>query len=73
MAGDKSGGVKAKETNLKRNPNFYKEIGAKGGKNGTTGGFASALVGDDGMTGRQRAKVVGIFGGRKSKRGSSAS
>ena len=27
MAGSKSGAIKARDTNLKNNPNFYKEIG----------------------------------------------
>jgi uncharacterized protein len=39
MAGTKIGGQKAREANLKRNPNFYSEIGAKGGKNSNNGGF----------------------------------
>lgn len=40
MAGTKAGGLKARDKNLAKNPNFYKDIGAKGGRNGTTGGFA---------------------------------
>lgn len=42
MAGTKAGGLKARDTNLKRQGNdFYKRIGAIGGRNGHTGGFAS--------------------------------
>ena len=32
------------------------------------GGFASELVGKDGLTGRDRAKKCGAIGGRKSRR-----
>lgn len=70
MAGTKAGGRKARDTNLaKYGRNFYQEIGARGGRNGHTGGFASETVGKDGLTGRQRASMVGTIGGRKSKRG----
>lgn len=31
MAGTKAGGVRTRETNLARDPDFYKKIGAKGG------------------------------------------
>lgn len=48
---------------------FYKRIGAKGGHNGTTGGFASNKVGEDGLTGRQRAVLAGAIGGHISRRG----
>lgn len=42
MAGTKLGGKKAAETNIKRHgKGFYANIGAKGGRNGTTGGFAA--------------------------------
>lgn len=32
MAGTREGGLKAREANLARDPDFYKKIGAKGGK-----------------------------------------
>lgn len=32
MSGNSVGGKKARDTNLKRNPNFYKELGKMGGK-----------------------------------------
>lgn len=58
MAGSKQGGIKARDTNIKKYGNsYYAEIGSKGGKKGTTGGYASNKVGKDGLTGRQRAKL----------------
>lgn len=69
MAGTKAGGLKAKLRNLEKDPDFYKNIGRKGGKNGHTGGFASMSVGKDGLTGSERASLVGQRGGRISKRG----
>lgn len=48
---------------------FMKRIGAKGGKLSTTGGFASGIVGADGLTGPERAKIAGSKGGKISKRG----
>nr|DAP75768.1 MAG TPA: hypothetical protein [Caudoviricetes sp.] len=71
MAGNHTGGLKARDTNLKRNPNFYRDIGSIGGKRGKTGGFASNAIGDDGLTGRERAKVAGKKGGLISRRGKS--
>lgn len=68
MAGNKIGGKKSAEKNLKRDPDFYKKIGARGGANGNTGGFASQVVGEDGLTGGERARVAGAAGGRKSRR-----
>ena len=58
MAGTKAGGLKAKEKNLKNNPNFYAEIGSKGGKNGHTGGFAAN---------RELARIAGALGGSRKK------
>lgn len=72
MAGNKEGGKKAAKTNLKRyGKDFYKRIGAMGGRNGNTGGFASDVVGKDGLTGRERAVVAGRIGGLLSRRGPS--
>lgn len=60
MAGTKAGGQKAAATNLERHgKDFYREIGAKGGRNGHTGGFASNP---------ELAKIAGAKGGRISKR-----
>ena len=43
-------------------------IGARGGENGTDGGFASQRPGKDGLTGPERAALVGKIGGIKSRR-----
>ena len=40
-------------------------IGAMGGKVSRKGGFASAKVGKDGLTGAQRAKRAGAVGGTR--------
>ena len=49
------------------------EIGSKGGANGKgpgyKGGFASDEVGEDGLNGRQRARLAGAVGGKRSRRG----
>lgn len=69
MAGTKEGGRKAAATNkAKYGSSFYARIGANGGQNGRTGGFASGKVGADGLTGRERAKRAGQQGGRISRR-----
>jgi hypothetical protein len=63
MAGTKAGGKAAAETNRKKyGSDFYAKIGAKGGQNGKTGGFAA------GEEGRKRARVYGAIGGRISRR-----
>jgi len=59
MAGTVAGGRKAAEKNLQRDPNFYAKIGAKGGQNGHTGGFAANP---------ELARVAGAKGGRISRR-----
>lgn len=69
MSGTREGAAKAALTNKKKHgEDFYKRIGSKGGRNGTTGGFASDKVGEDGLTGRQRAKLAGAIGGHISRR-----
>lgn len=61
MGGTKAGGLKAKETNLKRNgKDFYKRIGSLGGKVGGMKGFA---------LNPELAKRAGRKGGKISKRG----
>ena len=63
MAGTVDGGRKARETNYKKyGKDFYKKVGALGGKMGRTGGFAANL---------ELAKTAGAIGGRKSTRGPS--
>lgn len=59
MAGTIAGGKKAAEKNLAKDPLFYAKIGAKGGQNGHTGGFAANP---------QLARVAGAKGGRISRR-----
>jgi general stress protein YciG len=63
MAGTKAGGLKASATNKQRwGEDFYKRIGAKGGRNGHTGGFAAN---------RELASIAGKKGGSISRRGKS--
>lgn len=70
MSGTRAGGLKAKETNYKlHGDDFYARIGHIGGQKCGTGGFASYNIGEDGLTGRERARIAGAKGGRKSKRG----
>lgn len=61
MAGTKEGGLKAKNTNYeKHGRDFYKRIGAIGGRNSRSGGFAAN---------RELASRAGRIGGMRSKRG----
>lgn len=60
MAGTKSGGKAAAETNkAKYGSDFYKRIGSVGGKKGRTGGF---------FANRELARIAGAKGGRISRR-----
>lgn len=60
MSGTKAGGQKAKKRNMELyGDDFYSRIGARGGRNGHTGGFASDL---------NRAREAGRKGGLKSSR-----
>lgn len=69
MAGTQAGGTKAAQTNkTKYGSDFYAMIGAKGGKRSNNGGFASDKKGADGLSGRERARLAGAKGGRKSRR-----
>ena len=61
MAGTVKGGKAAAATNKsKYGKDFYAKIGAKGGKQGTTGGF---------YANRELARIAGAKGGAKSRRG----
>ena len=61
MAGNYIGGRKARDTNkAKYGPDFYARIGAIGGRNGNTGGFAAN---------RELARIAGRKGGLRSRRG----
>lgn len=65
MAGTKAGGMKAAITNKeKQGKDFYKRIGAKGGRNGHTGGF---------YNNPELARRAGRIGGLKSRRGKQCS
>lgn len=69
MVQTREGGKKTAQTiKEKWGSDFYREIGRKGGKNGHTGGFASNVVGRDGLTGKERARIAGRKGGTISKR-----
>lgn len=68
MPGTKAGGIKVRDSNLAKDPDYYKKIGKIGGSSGNTGGFASKVIGSDGLTGPERAVKVGILGGRVSRR-----
>lgn len=60
MSGTKIGGAKAAHTNrLRHGLDFYVRIGAKGGKNGHTGGF---------FANPELARIAGRKGGKKSRR-----
>lgn len=59
MAGTVEGGKKAAAKNKAREPGFYARIGAMGGKNGRTGGFAAN---------RELARIAGAKGGTISRR-----
>lgn len=60
MSGTSMGGKKAAAKNLANDPNFYKRIGAKGGANGHTGGFAS-----DPFLAREAGRKGGLVSKRK--------
>ncbi len=69
MVQTREGGRKTAQTiKEKWGSDFYREIGRKGGKNGHTGGFASNVVGRDGLTGKERARIAGRKGGTISRR-----
>lgn len=70
MPGTLDGALKARETHYRKYGNgYYAKIGAKGGRLGKTGGFAHEGLGKDGLTGRERARIVGRKGGAISRRG----
>lgn len=61
ISGTIAGGRKTRETNYKKHgKDFYKRIGAIGGRRGSTGGF---------YANRALASIAGAMGGRVSKRG----
>ena len=65
MAGTVAGGIKARNTNYKKNgKDFYKRIGSLGGANSHNGGFHANPA---------LAKIAGAKGGRISRRGEGSS
>lgn len=61
MSGTIEGGIKARETNkIKHGDDFYKRIGAKGGKKCVKKGFG---------TNTELARIAGAKGGKNSRRG----
>lgn len=78
MTNTKAGGKKAQQTLLERLGSkeavkeYYRQIGAKGGAKSRGGGFGSDKVGNDGLTGYQRARIAGTKGGRVSRISSKA-
>lgn len=71
MPGNLTGGLRARDTNKKNDPDFYRKLGALGGSapHSDPRGFASNVVGKDGLTGKERARKCGAVGGRISRRG----
>lgn len=67
MAGTRAGGLRARDMNLRRDPDFYKKIGQKGGRNGNTGGFARQ-PGETPEEHHARVSRMGAKGGRISRR-----
>lgn len=59
MSGNRIGGIKARDKNLAKNPNFYSDIGRKGGKARVPKGFAAN---------RELARIAGAKGGKISRR-----
>lgn len=59
MAGSRETGLKAARTNKKKDPDFYKKIGAMGGRASNWGGFSAD---------RELARRAGRKGGLKSRR-----
>ena len=71
----KQGGATLVATMVKKYGSYeaYKqsmrERASRGGKIGNTGGFASNVIGNDGLTGYERARVAGRKSGEISRRG----
>lgn len=60
MSGNKESALRVRDLLLARNPNFYKELGAKGGRAKVPKGFSQN---------RALAAAAGRAGGLKSKKG----
>lgn len=69
MSGTAEGGRRAAaRTKELYGDDHHSRVGSIGGKKSSNGGFASQKVGKDGLTGIQRAKLLGSKGGGISKR-----
>ena len=77
MSGTKLGAQKGLQTKLEKlgSPEalkqYFVEIGRKGGWTSSShaeSGFSCPIIGKDGLTGAERARVAGAKGGRVSKR-----
>ena len=64
MAGTRAGGLKTAATNKRNDPDFYRKLGAKGGKKSTKGGFWYAKY----VLGSNLAVEAGRKGGLKSRK-----
>lgn len=60
MAGTSQGSKLAVQKNLAKDPDYYRKLGASGGRASNTGGFAEDKV---------RARTAGAMGGRYGRRG----
>lgn len=60
MGGNKEGAQKARDANLAKDPDYYKKMGARGGAapHSIITGFGDDRVGKDGLTGKERARIV---------------
>lgn len=70
MSGSRIGGLKTKQLNLERDPDFYRKIGSIGGKISKGGGFASKTICtcSDLKYSHIKAECAGARGGRISRR-----
>ena len=59
MAGTREGGLKTRERNLAKNPNYYRDLGRAGGCKSRGGGFTFNP---------ELARRAGAIGGAKSRR-----
>lgn len=72
MSGTLEGAQKAKATiRRKYGENYYRHIGYIGGTRSKSGGFAHKGIGKDGLTGKERARIVGGKGGKTSRKNKS--
>ena len=60
MPGSVQGGKLAAQKNLAKDPDYYRKLGAIGGRNSTTGGFAYN---------KDKARTAGSTGGTYSRKG----